>query len=180
MPSPLEQAPLKSMGESQSTFANGMTSDVAVNSPPGFNFCTPANKHVSPPPGFKNIADSVFCDASANSGLTCDLKPDAIVVLLNRNLTPQPAANELPNDTSTSLPLASSAPLHVNAPEVSVANLNANNFDIASLAQCNATADRPKAADVTPVNCANYGVMQPVVGYVPLHASFAAGNVKLL
>ena len=43
----------------------------------------------------------------------------------------------------------------------------------------NATADRPKAADVTPVNCADYGVMQPVVGYVPLHSSFAAGNVKL-
>ena len=178
-PSPLEQAPLKSLGDSQSTFAYGMTSDVAVNSPPGFNFCTPANKHVSPPPGFKNIADSVFCDASANSGLTCDLKPDAIAVPLNGNLTPQPAANVLLNDTSTLLPLASSAPLHVNAPEVPDENFKANNLDISSPAQCNATADGPKAADVAPVNCANYGVMQPVVGYVPLHASFAAGNVKL-
>ena len=177
MPSSLEQAPLKSLGDSQSTFAYGMTNDLAVNSSPGFNFCTPANKHVSPPPGFKNIADSVFYDASANSGLTCDLKPDAIAVPLNGNSTPQPAANVLLNDTSTLLHLASSAPLHVNAPEVPVENLKANNFDISSPAQCNATADRPKAADVAPVNCANYGDMQPVVGYVLLHASFAAGNV---
>ena len=71
----------------------------------------------------KNIADSVFCDSSANSGLTCDLKPDAIAVPLNSNLTPQPAANVLLNETSTLLPLASSAPLHINAPEVPVENL---------------------------------------------------------
>ena len=102
--------------------------------------------------GLKILLIQFFVTLLQKSGLTCDLKPDAVAVPLNGNLTPQPAANVLLNDTPTLLPLASSAPLHVNAPQVPVENLKANNFDISSPAQCNATADRPKAADVTPVN----------------------------